>query len=160
MSGNRFILLAALLLATGCGDGGPTLHYVAGTVTKGDKPLAGISVTFSPEKGPSSTGVTNAEGKFIVVSATGKRGAIAGKHKVTIQKFQTGGSGGGGTFDPVAMMKEREGQMKGGKKGAPVGGPNGVATDAVIPPEYGDALKTPLTFEVKEGSNDFDIPIP
>jgi hypothetical protein len=58
------------------------------------------------------------------------------------------------------MMKEREGQMKGGKKGAPVGGPNGVATDAVIPPEYGDALKTPLTFEVKEGSNDFDIPIP
>lgn len=159
MSGNRFIVVAALLFATGCGDGGPTLHYVAGTVTKGDKPLAGISVTFSPEVGPSSAGVTNADGKFIVVSATGKRGAIAGKHKVTIQKFQTSSSSGG-AFDPVAMMKEREGQMKGGRKGAPAGGPAGAATATDIPAEYGDALKTPLTFEVKEGSNEFDIPIP
>lgn len=158
MSGNRFIVVAALLFATGCGDGGPKLNYVAGTVTKGDKPLAGINVTFSPEVGPSSAGVTNAEGKFIVVSATGKRGAIAGKHKVTIQKFQT--SSGSGAFDPVAMMKEREGQMKGGRKGAPAGGPAGAAAASDIPAEYGDALKTPLTFEVKEGSNDFDIPIP
>lgn len=158
MSGKHFPLVLALLLAVGCGEDGPALHYVAGTVTKGDKPLAGVSVTFSPEKGPSSAGVTSAEGKFVVVSATGKRGAIAGKHKVTVQKFQTG-AGASGSFDPVAMAKERESQMKGGKRGAPAAGPGG-KSDGEIPPEYSDALKTPLNFEVKEGSNDFDIPIP
>lgn len=160
MLGSRFLLFASLMLALGCGDGGPSLHYVAGTVTKGNKPLGGVTVTFSPEAGQSSAGVTNSDGKFILLSATGKRGAVAGKHKVTVQKFQTGGSGGSGTFDPVAMMRDRENQMKGGRKGAPVGGPNGTAENAEIPTEYSDALKTPLNFEVKEGSNDFDIPIP
>ena len=135
----------------GCGDGGPTLSSVTGTLTKGGKPLAGVAVNFSTETGQSSAGLTNSEGKFVLISATGKKGAVVGKHKVTL-------SGGPSvaaqqTFDPVKMAAGRD---KGGKRGNP-----GLAAPSKdFPPEYGDTTKSPLNYEVKAGSNDFDIPIP
>jgi len=142
-----------LLLAALCGCGGGdsvSLYSASGVVTKGGKPLAGVSVTFTPDKGPSSGAVTNAEGKFILVCSTGQSGAVAGKHKVTLTKVEATSGG----FDPVAMSKSREAGI--GKRGQPK---ETKASDA-IPAEYGDAARSPLKFEVKTSSNTFEIPIP
>ncbi len=149
-----FTLLGLALL--GCSNsGGPTLHAVKGTVTKGGSPLADVSVTFTPEKGPSSAGVTDASGKFVLLSQTGKAGAVAGSHKVTLQvrpKVNPVQAGGGAGAQWEAMAASR-GQ---GAKGAPAV----VKEETPFPPDYADPAKTPLKFEVESGSNDFDIPIP
>ena len=142
----------------GCGGDGPSLHPVTGTLTRGGKALVGVNVTFTPETGPSSAGRTNAEGKFVLVSASGKQGAVVGKHDVVLSG--AGGSAGGSEpFDPTnaeKMSANRDSQMQGGKRGAPTQ----LAPKTEFPPEYADAQKALLHYEVKAGKNDFDIPIP
>jgi hypothetical protein len=154
------VFALTLICVMGCGGGGPALYPVSGVVTVGGKPTAGVSVTFAPVDGrPASAGKTNSSGAFVLVSSTGRSGALAGKHKV-ILSLQTESSGGGNFADPAvreAEFKKREVSMKGGKKGAPT------AEDmkgATIPPEYSNPQKTPLEYEVKEQSNKFDVPVP
>ncbi len=147
---------ALVCVCAGCGDGGPALQAVKGTLTQGDKPLAGISVTFTPEKGPSSGGLTNSEGKFVLLSGSGKKGAIAGKHKVVLSGGEKAATAGLSGDDPQKLYQQRNDSMKGGKKGAPAASKE----KPPYPPEYADAQKSPLNYEVKEGSNDFDIAIP
>jgi len=146
-------LSICLLLVTLCGCGGGdsvTLYSASGTVTKAGKPIAGISVTFTPDKGPSSGAVTNAEGKFILICSTGQPGAVAGKHKVTLNKIEATSQG----WNPTEMAKSRSANT--GKRGAPI--ETKASTD--VPAEYGDAAKSPLKFEVKTSANTFEIPIP
>ena len=155
------LLLASLLFCAGCGgDAGPAIYSVTGKLTKGDKPLAGVIVTFSPvEGGPSSSGQTNESGAFILLSASGKAGAVAGKHKVTLAVPVVSSAGSStGPIDYAKMAAEREAMTKGGNAGAPVAD---VKKDDKVPAEYSDPAKTPLpAYEVKAGSNDFDIKIP
>lgn len=136
----------------GCGSDGPQLSTVTGKVTKGGKPLASVSVTFTPVGGGiPSAGLTDGEGKFALLSSTGKAGALVGKHKVVLASKASESA-------PVgyeAMMKARQ-SSEGGNRGAPKEQPK----QTTFPPEYGDASKTPLEYEVKPGSNDFDIVIP
>jgi hypothetical protein len=80
------LLLAALsVCACGCGDSGPQLVPVQGTVTLDGEPLVGASVVFVPDKGRSSTATTDAAGRYELWYSREKRGAITGEHMVEIR---------------------------------------------------------------------------
>ena len=152
-----FLALTALILQIGCGESGPALEYVTGTVKKGGEPLASVSVTFHPvDGGVSSAGRTDSQGRFVLISQSGKEGAVAGEHKVTLQQVQeTGGGSGSGTDTSrmQEMMKSR--QSAGRKNSAPE-----YNKGSVIPPEYESANKTTLKYTVNAGGGDFDISLP
>lgn len=151
---------ALLVMVVGCGgDSGPALQAVTGKVTKGGQPVANVNVTFSPVSGGvSSGGRTDAEGKFALVCQNGKAGAIEGKHKVVLTAVDVAAATA--SSDPMAardaMMKSRESQMDGGKRGAPVA----EKKEGAIPSTYNNPSTTPLEYNVAAGNNDFDIVIP
>lgn len=74
----------------GCGASSdlPTLVPVTGQVTMGGKPLEEANVTFVPEKGGVSSGMTDAEGKFELYYSGGHEGAVPGRHTVRISKMK------------------------------------------------------------------------
>lgn len=85
---SSFLLMSAVLSAVGCGGGDSLkLAPVKGTVTLDGKPVPYAQITFSPqaERGSSSTGLTNAEGRYELYFNRNRRGAIPGSHKVVIQ---------------------------------------------------------------------------
>lgn len=155
----RIASLALLLMVVGCGgESGPALQTVTGKVTKGGQPIANVNVTFSPVSGGvSSGGRTDAEGKFALVCQNGKAGATEGKHKVVLTVVEASATS---TTDPMAardaMMKSRESQMDGGKRGAPAA----EKKEGPIPSTYSSPSSTPLEYNVATGSNDFNIVIP
>jgi hypothetical protein len=64
---------------------------VSGKVTLNGNPLSHATVSFQPfakagsiEAGEGSTAKTNEKGEFTLSSSTGKRGALVGKHRVSI----------------------------------------------------------------------------
>lgn len=77
---------------SGCGGGASyELVPVSGRVTLDGQPLANARVNFQPTRdqtdtGPGSSGVTDAEGKYVlsVAGETETAGAVPGKHMVTI----------------------------------------------------------------------------
>ena len=81
-----------LLFVVGCG--GPRVAPVSGRVTLDNKALTNASVVFEPlsndkEPGPGSIGKTDADGKYILQLLTSDtRGAIVGKHKVSITAYE------------------------------------------------------------------------
>lgn len=91
----RVLLGFALLLGPGCGPG--KFAPVSGTVTMNGKPLAGATVIFSPvakagsiDAGPGSSGKTNEKGEYTLTSDTGRRGALVGKHRVSVSLMARG----------------------------------------------------------------------
>jgi hypothetical protein len=154
-----FVLCAAIL--SGCGGGSDlALAPVSGKVLKGGKPVAGVSVTFTQTaKNFSAAGRTTDSGAFVLVAQNGKAGAMIGKNKVTLTMPGAGGSTVVNMSDPAQaqkMLQSRDSTLQGGQRGAPT--PQAAAT--TIPSEFSDPNNTPLEYEVKAGSNDFDIPIP
>jgi hypothetical protein len=148
------LTLCCLFTLIGCGDAGPTLAPVTGKVTKAGQPLAGITVTFSPvAPGPSSGGMTDAEGKYTLVCQNGEPGAVVGKHKVVL----TAPAAGSAAEGMEAMMKQREGSAGSESQR---GRPAEDKSEPPFPPEYGDAQKTKLEFDVGSDTNDFPIEIP
>lgn len=77
------ILAAALV---GC-NRGPELAEVEGTVTLNGKPLEKVRVEFHPAgEGPRATAVTDANGKYVLMSDGGGRaGAVVGSNKVVLK---------------------------------------------------------------------------
>ncbi len=75
----------------GCGPRGPSLGQVEGTVTLDSVPLPGATVIFTPvDGGPASMAKTDGQGYYSLESAGGKRGAVVGKHKVSISTYEAG----------------------------------------------------------------------
>ncbi|MBI3863527.1 MAG: carboxypeptidase regulatory-like domain-containing protein [Planctomycetia bacterium] len=150
-------VFALLVFCVGCGNSGPVIHPAKGKLTKGGQPLAGVVVTFTPVGGgPSSSGLTNDSGAFELLSASGKAGAVAGKHKVTLAAQAAGA--GSATTDWSKMAQQRDAATQGGQAGKP---PE-EKKDEKVPVEYTDPSKSPLPeYEVtKAGPNEFDIKIP
>lgn len=85
-----FVVCSLTCLAiVGCGDSGPELGRVTGTVTMDGQPLANALVTFVPEAGGrSSTGTTDSSGNYTLIYAD-KKGALIGRHKVSVTTIQT-----------------------------------------------------------------------
>lgn len=135
-----FLAFGLALAVAGCGSSGdrPQLGTVSGNVTMDGKPLVGVVVNFSPENGRTSSGVTDAQGNYVLIYAHGVKGAQVGKHTVHISS-QAGEQGGG---DPNA---------EGGTSNAPT-------VDyfkGKIPEKYDQ--KSTLTATVAAGSNTFDF---
>ena len=122
-------------LAVGCGGGSgdrPETGPVAGKVTLDGQPLADATVTFSPDSGRPSSGVTNANGEYELDYTVDVKGAKVGSHKVSISTFKAGDAEGEGSESQAVPEK--------------------------VPPQYN--RETTLTFEVKpEGHTDanFDL---
>jgi len=79
-----------MFIVCGCGGSGdaPKLFPVEGILTIDGAPVANVTVSFIPDnsrgaKGPASSGLTDATGKFSLKGPDGRPGAIPGFHKVT-----------------------------------------------------------------------------
>ncbi|MCH5373622.1 MAG: hypothetical protein JJ992_06570 [Planctomycetes bacterium] len=85
------ILSFVVLVVAGCGGGGVRLAEVSGTVTVDGKPVKGLEVAFDPqgEGAGSSLGYTQADGKYELFYAGGKKGAAVGMHTVRVTAAET-----------------------------------------------------------------------
>jgi hypothetical protein len=86
----RWLTVAAVAaLAIGCGDSGPKLVPVSGTVTLDGKPLKGALVSFLPDTsnktGQAGEDVTGGSGNYRAMT-NGRTGLVPGKYKVVITK--------------------------------------------------------------------------
>jgi hypothetical protein len=77
------VLLAVIVLA-GCGDGRPSRVPVSGTVLIDGLPLKRGHVKFVPTNGRPSVGKIGEDGKFVLTCFDGTDGAIIGTHRVQV----------------------------------------------------------------------------
>jgi hypothetical protein len=126
-------LLALSFLTGGGCSSGPKLTEVEGTVTLNGKPLNNAQVQFLPDpeqgtSGPRSTGTTDEQGRFKLVSDDQRSGAVVGNHRVL-----------------VVDLKQWEG-IRPGREDA-----NKPLKPSRLPARYANGSTTPLKAEVKEG---------
>lgn len=139
----RSVFLVALSLLAGCGAPGidVKLAPVTGVVTKDGKPLPEIKVlleTADPAlKAPMLFGVTNAEGKYEIQTASGEKGAPVGLYKVYLAETKAPAE-----FD---------------YSGAKAGGPPKVTS--VIPTNYQSPKTTELSVDVSSTGATYDISV-
>ncbi|MEY4180808.1 MAG: hypothetical protein RLY70_4382 [Planctomycetota bacterium] len=95
-NGVAMALSVAIVLATiGCGESGPVLYPVSGTVRFEGKPLPQVGVSFiaDPSKGNDSGHIAaasaDAEGRF-TLSTVGETGAPPGWYKVVVSPYTPG----------------------------------------------------------------------
>lgn len=79
------VLLAGMLACSGCGDGGPEVVPVTGVVTRGGKPVPNLFLSFEPDSGRPSWGITDAKGEFALEYTREEKGAKVGKHRVWVR---------------------------------------------------------------------------
>lgn len=127
--------LLGLILGAGCGDGGPSVASVTGTVTYRGEPVGDALVTFIPEEGTPGNGTTDAAGKF-TISTRGKPGAVLGLNKVTITKISTTGPKMPENPTPDDMRKAAEESARMSQ------------SKSMIPDKYGTAFSSGLTATV------------
>jgi len=79
--------VAAAGLLVGCGESGPKLVPVSGTVTLNGKPLEGASIAFQPtsQDGIPAGDVTGPDGNYKAITK-GRSGVMPGKYKVVVTK--------------------------------------------------------------------------
>ena len=136
--GRRLLGLFALWVPfalAGCG-GSETLHAVNGKVTSGGQSVTGGIVNFIPDaankSGKSATGMIDSDGSY-TVATEGKKGAMAGKYKVTISTM----------LPPGADVPEASGGIKPGT------GTSGAPKPAVaVNPKYLSPTSSTITIDV------------
>jgi hypothetical protein len=146
--------LAAVAGVFGCAKNeGPRTVPVTGTITLDSKPVDAATVTFvstNKEIRPAS-GVTDASGKYTLVTAGGGAGAMVGSYKVTVSKIV-----GGAAAKPASQeeaMKRMQEEMKEGMAGM---GKKPPEQKNELPEKYSSADESGLTAEVKDGAkNEF-----
>jgi hypothetical protein len=130
--------VVGILFLAGCSGG--SVAPVSGTVKLDGKPLPHATVVFQPDgggpnPGPGSTGKTDANGHYeLQVTTTNARGAVVGKHKVSITAYE--GDGEPDSSAPNATVFRK----------------------ALVPVEYN--ANTKLTFDVPSGGSttaNFDL---
>ncbi len=79
------ILILPFLICAGCGESGPRLYPVSGTVKLDGTPKPKLMVTFTPIEGgtPIAVGQTNEKGEY-TLRTNARKGAVQGQHKVAI----------------------------------------------------------------------------
>jgi hypothetical protein len=134
-----------VLVIAGCGRSSnhPATFVVTGTVTLGGKPVEGGIITFRPaEDQYPANGITDADGRYELTTFSIGDGAMAGRYRVIMMKFEeTTRKGGSGSPEEYV----------------PLVGPT-PAPKNLLPAKYADATKSGLTVEVQpEQSNSFDF---
>ncbi len=145
------LLFAAMTFAVvGCGGGGDNFKLVPvkGTIkVGGSEPFANGTVVFVPPDGAKylgGTGVTDAQGNFVIRHIKGKPGIEAGQYTVIFSLYKKPD----GTALPD-QSKERE-QVS----------PMELGGVQFVPPDYSGlkSTKYPTTVSAAGGSFDFNIP--
>lgn len=80
-------LLSIAVAVYGCGprsDGRPPLAKVKGVITLDKEPVEGAFITFIPENGRPSVGISNAQGEYTLEYLQNVPGAAIGHHEVRI----------------------------------------------------------------------------
>jgi hypothetical protein len=124
-----------LLPAAGCGDSGPELGRVTGTVTLDGKPLPKAKVEFQPGAGSPSYGETDENGHYELMYALRKPGAMVGRHVVQITTERMDRS------DPTPANPD--GEL--------------ISYPEILLPRY--HAESELEREVKSGSQTIDFPL-
>lgn len=154
----RLLPLALAVCAIGCssGGGGPTLAPVDGEVTYMNKPIAGATVMFIPEKGPLALGITDAEGKFRLSTGT-TRGVVLGSSRATVTVPEAAAKE---VLTPPKTQAEADAYMKkiNAMQQARIGTSAASQKPAsLIPEKYGKPDTSGLSYTVKAGSNHFKL---
>ncbi len=138
------IALAILSVSVGCNSRG-TSGTLSGTAKiNGNNLKAGSLVTFTAEKGTIATGLVAADGtyKLQIIGEKTPQQIPIGQYKIAIAS----------PADSEAMTDEQyEAMMNSGGK------PPEVKKDGSIPEKYRSGQTSGLTFEIKEGTNTYDI---
>lgn len=91
-STTSFVAVVGLALAgiTGCGPSGPKTHPVTGVVTLDGSPVENAVVSFHPAagEGRSASGTTDTSGRFELSTLARGDGAMEGKYRITVAKYQ------------------------------------------------------------------------
>ena len=89
----------------GCGDSGPAVGLVKGTVTLDGEPVEGATVTFMPlfPGGSEATSAekTDANGHYEMQYQTDRKGVLVGEHQVSIETYDS-------QFDGVRNVVTKE----------------------------------------------------
>ncbi len=139
------VAIACLLLIPGCGESGPRMEPVSGTVTLKGAPIEGADVYFVHEQ-QVSVGKTDSEGHYDLVP-----GAVAGENKVYFSKIEGGASSE--EDDGMAEIEMEAARSSGAGRKANV-------PKQIIPAEYSNASNPKLSFTVPSGgstSADFEL---
>jgi hypothetical protein len=147
----KFLMMALTVCCFGCSGGGTDIDLgtVTGVVTLDGKPLADAVVVFAPDNGNASSDQTDASGKYQLTYNKNAKGALLGKHKVSITEGQPAAAELGDDADLSKVDLSATGDIgdastKGGK-----------GKKSMIPAKYN--TKTTLTADVKTGANTFDF---
>jgi hypothetical protein len=140
-------LLVCAWLGAGCSDYAPPLADVAGTLTYDGKPVPGMTVTFLPDNGRPSWGITDESGRYKLSWDADHPGVEIGKHKIIIA-YVPGSPIGTQGYD-VATSKP--------KKAVKSETNSSTAETAAIHARYGNIETTTLTREVKSGKQTIDL---
>lgn len=99
-----FLVAGLVVLAiAGCSSESsdlPAVAPVTGTVTLNGEPLASAVVVFESQAGHTAFGHTDTAGRYAIVAAGGRRGAIIGPNRVRINS-RTDAPPGPGWKDPI-----------------------------------------------------------
>lgn len=97
-------VLLLFLSLVGCfGGPGVPVSAVSGVVTQAGQPISGATVTFYPETGRPSVGMTDETGRYELQFTQDVNGAMIGMHRVSISyggpppPGESGSNSGGGT---------------------------------------------------------------
>jgi hypothetical protein len=144
----HIVAAVAVLLVAGCSQqpasNRPQTVPVKGTITLKGQPLAKATVSFQPDgKGSGASGITDDSGGFLLSTFAAKDGAVPGKYKVVVSKFNEVTSGGDMTAPGYAPPTESSSAAK---------------PKNLVPEQYTDPAKSGLTAEVATGAaNAFDF---
>jgi hypothetical protein len=150
---NRYLIYCCgVLLLQGCAGAGSDPNRektvpVKGKVTYKGDPVADASVTLIPDTPPGQTatrkgafGRTNNAGEFTLTTFEPDDGAIPGNYKVTVRKYEAQKS--------TAALQESDDYVPPEESGEDSGPPK-----SLLPAQYGDNMKTPLTANIVDGDN-------
>lgn len=137
-----WIVGACVLLTAGC-EKPPEHAEVTGVVTRGGKPLADIKVTFTPdaEAGTGVAGswaITDADGRYRLLSDRGPNGAMVGKHRVCLADLENGADPDG----PDGPEQPRADGVGESPQSAPAGSTR--RKPSRVPRDYYEFSRTPL----------------
>ncbi len=144
-----FVVCVALAwIPLGCSGSGSTIALapVKGKVTLGDKPVAGVTVSFMTEKAPRfAVGETDAEGNYQLTMFDKNDGAAIGQNVVTITSSSPPGP-------PPTNAEEYSKTMGLGANSSSKATPK-----VIIPEKYADAKRGLLKVIVKAGVNEHNF---
>lgn len=139
------VCIALAWIPFGCSESGSTIALapVKGKVTLGDKPVAGVTVSFMAENAPRfAVGETDAEGNYQLTMFEKNDGAAIGPNVVTITSSVPAGP-------PPTNAEEYSKTMGLGANSSSKPTPK-----VVVPEKYADAKRGLLKVVVKAGANE------